>query len=237
MSRRYPPGLGLCTRTPGNFRIRAWRLCGDASGRRRRQRYTIVHMFDLMLEAGLSCYVQWLATWPASTWSIKTSESDEVDIILVAAGKGCFYAEDSSNPYKELHQIRYAGLGLTKSAGPINFKYGGSFSTTDMPGGGLGKVHMKPSKSELSLNDFDGTGCIISGSITIPTMPSASSVPTRPSDPTDAVGASIVFFGAPPLLTVAIAMTWGRQKSAPGVAALWMPCIFLTRVGEPGTAS
>jgi hypothetical protein len=194
-------------------------------------------MFEFMVTEGMALYAQWLMNWPRSTWSIKTSASGEIDVTVFAGSAGTFYVADSTDPYCALHQVQYTGLGLTWSKGPFPGALGGSYSTVDMPGGGWGNIGMKPGMSSLSLSDFAGSGLILSAALSLATKGPAPSAGGMPGNsPLEGSAITIVFFGAPPLLTVAIGVAVGRQKMMPGIGATWLPCVFRTIVGEPGSA-
>ena len=194
-------------------------------------------MWDFLITEGMGLYAQWLMNWPSSTWSIKTSAGGEIDLTVFAGSAGTFYVADSTDPQCALHQVQYTGLGLTWSKGPFPGTLGGSYSTVDMPGGGWSNIGMKPGMSSLSLSDFAGSGCILSGALTLPTMGSTPSGMPKPGiNPVEGSAITLVFFGAPPLLTVAIGVAVGRQKMMPGIGATWLPCVFRTIVGEPGSA-
>jgi len=181
----------------------------------------------MLIEASMLLFEHWVTNWVPSTWKIETSATGELDAAMFAASAGTFYLTDSSDPSHAQHIVQYAGIGLTISKGGIPFFLSGSYSTTDMPGGGVGNIGMKPGKGSLSLSDFAGSGCIISGAFLPPAMA------VNPSAPMMGWSGSILFFGAPPLLTDAIGLAFGRQKMLPGVGATWLPCIFRTIVGEP----
>jgi hypothetical protein len=194
-------------------------------------------MWDFLLTQGMGLYAQWLMNWPRSTWSIKTSAGGEIDVTVFAGSAGTFYVADSTDPQCALHQVQYTGLGLTWSKGPFPGALGGSYSTADMPGGGWGSIAMKPGMSSLSLSDFAGSGCIFSGSLNLAAVgagPSGKDMPIGSALEGSAI--TLVFFGAPPLLTVAIGVAVGKQKMLPGIGATWLPCVFRTIVGEPGSA-
>jgi len=184
----------------------------------------------MLYEAAKALYEE-IKGWSPSTWRIKTSESKELDLSILAKAAGNFYLTDSSDPNGLLHPVHYVGTGLTTSKGCFEFVFGGSYSTTDMPGGGVGCIYMKPGKGSLSLSDFFGSGCIISAAVTLPEgLPGKVGIDRPPDTPLGAWGVSIIFFGAPPVLTDAIGLAYGRQVMLPGVGATWLPCIF----SDPG---
>lgn len=159
-----------------------------------------------------------------STWSFTTSEGGEFDATIVAAAKGSYYVQDSRDADAIQHELLYVGLGVTVSKGPIPFGIGGSFSTPDMYSAGVGNIYMKPSKGSIELSDFGGSGFIVSGSIGLPPNKQIPGIPPPPAG--NGYGAQIIFFGAPPLLTVAIGLMISKQYVAPGIGATLLPCIF-----------
>lgn len=165
--------------------------------------------------------------WPESTWTIKTGETAEVDLTVVASSSGTFFLLNSDDPPEiaALHKVKYRGIGLTWSKGPCPFTFGGSYSLTDMPGGGVGKVKMRPDVGILTIDDFDGPGIIGSVAISI-----ASG--TQPgSRDTQGTAATVLFFGLP---TIAIGVVCGEQQMLPGVGGTWLPCVFTSYQGMPG---
>jgi hypothetical protein len=151
----------------------------------------------------------WLKRPVPSTWTFTTSESAEFDALIFAAGKGSFYITDSRDPDEIVHEILYVGAGLTTSKGPIPFGIGGTFSTPEMPSSGVGPIGMKPSKSSLELNDFGGTGLIL----------------TAAYGAIKGKGYAIILFGIPPF-TVATGRMEGIQYTMPSIGFTAMPCIF-----------
>ena len=151
----------------------------------------------------------WLRRAIPTTWTFTTSESAEFDALIFAAGKGSFFITDSRDPDGIVHEILYVGAGLTKSKGPIPFGIGGSFSTPDMPSFGVGPIGRKPSAPSLELNDFGGSGLILTAAGGIVT----------------GGGFAIILFGIPPF-TVAIGRMEGIQYIAPGFGFTAMPCFF-----------
>jgi len=182
----------------------------------------------MLYEAAKALYEE-IKGWSPSTWSITTSESKELDLSILAKAAGTFYVTDSSDPNGLVHPVHYVGTGLTTSKGCFDFVFGGSYSTTDMTGGGVGSIYMKPGKGSLSMSDLFGSGCIISAAVTAPEFRQPS-LDKPPDSPMEAWGVSIIFFGAPPLLTDAIGLAYGRQVMLPGAGATWLPCVF----SDPG---
>src|SRR5215471_2492313 len=150
----------------------------------------------------------WLSKPVPSTWSFQTSQGAEFDASIFAAAKGSFYVIDSSDEDEIVHEILYVGAGVTKSKGPIPFGIGGTFSTPDMPSAGVGPI-VQPRGRALRLNDFGGSGLILSAAAGV----------GKGKD------YAIVLFGIPPF-TVGMGRMEGIQYMAPGFGFTAMPCIF-----------
>jgi hypothetical protein len=145
-----------------------------------------------------------------STWEFTTSEGVEFDAFFAAGGKGSIYVKDSTDPDQIVHELLYAGLGLTTSKGPIPFGIGASFSTPDMFSEGVGPIMLAPGRRALSAKDFGGLGVILSFSIGV------------------GIGQNrtIILFGAPPLFTVAAGRMRGEAYIPPTVGFTAMTVIF-----------
>jgi hypothetical protein len=101
-----------------------------------------------------------------TSWEFVTSSGIEIDAFVVGLGHGSFYIKDNTDPSGKVYQIKYFGLGLTKSKSPIPIA-GASGSTKDMPSSGLEPIQSW--KPRLTIDDFLGSGWVSSISLNIGT--------------------------------------------------------------------
>jgi hypothetical protein len=175
-----------------------------------------------------------LPTWARrplpSNWTILTSGGVELDALAGAFSGGFLLIKKQGSSHT--HILKYIGIGLTKSKGPLPLSYGGSYSLPEMPSQGWIEVPpafdfigVGPGSGNLTLDDFEGFGFMISGAFGRPGVPTYDPQLKQLQNYALA-GTEVTMFVFGLFPPVAIGYTIGIQHMVPGVGGTVMPVYF-----------